>query len=49
VVRTLCDVRHVPEVEKKLISLGTLCSNSYGYKSEGEVIDERRMLHIQSP
>jgi hypothetical protein len=24
VVRTLCDVRHVPEVEKNLISLGTL-------------------------
>jgi hypothetical protein len=26
VVRTLCDVRHVPEVEKNLISLGTLDS-----------------------
>jgi hypothetical protein len=33
VVRTLCDVRHVPEVEKNLISLGTLDSNGYGYKS----------------
>jgi hypothetical protein len=33
VVRTLCDVRHVLEVEKKLISLGILDSNNYGYKS----------------
>ena len=38
VVRTLCDVRHVPEVEKNLISLGTLDSNGYGYKSEGGVM-----------
>jgi hypothetical protein len=37
-VRTLCDVRHVPEVEKNLISLGTLDSNGYGYKSEGRVM-----------
>jgi hypothetical protein len=38
VVRTLCDVRHVPEVEKNLISLGTLDSNSYDYKSVGRVM-----------
>jgi hypothetical protein len=38
VVRTLCDVRHVPEVEKFLISLGTLDSNGYGYKSVGGVM-----------
>ena len=38
VVRTLCDVRHVPEVEKNLISLGTLDSNGYGYKFEGGVM-----------
>jgi hypothetical protein len=38
VVRMLCDVRHVPEVEKNLISLGTLDSNGYGYKSVGEVM-----------
>ena len=38
VVRTLCDVRHVPKVEKNLISLDTLNSNSYGYKSEGGVM-----------
>jgi hypothetical protein len=38
VVRTLCDVRHVLEVEKNLISLGTLDSNGYGYKSIGGVM-----------
>jgi hypothetical protein len=38
VIRTLCDVRHIPEVEKNLISLGTLDSNSYVYKSEGGVM-----------
>jgi hypothetical protein len=27
VIRTLCDVRHVQDVEKNLISLGTLDSN----------------------
>ena len=38
VVKTLCDVRHVPKVKKNLISLGTLDSNGYGYKSEGGVM-----------
>jgi hypothetical protein len=38
VVRTLCDVRHVPGVEKNLISLDTLDSNGYGYKSVGGVM-----------
>jgi hypothetical protein len=38
VVRTLCDVRHIPEVEKNLISLGTLDSNDYGYKFVGGVM-----------
>jgi len=32
VVRTLCDVIHVPDVEKNLISLGTLDSNGFNYK-----------------
>jgi hypothetical protein len=32
VVKTLCNVKHVPEVEKNLISLDTLDSNGYGYK-----------------
>jgi hypothetical protein len=38
VVKTLCDIRHVPEVEKNLISLGTLDSNGYGYKFVGGVM-----------
>ena len=38
VVGMLCDVRHVPEVKKNLISLGTLDSNGYGYKFKGGVI-----------
>jgi hypothetical protein len=38
VVRTLCDIRHVLEVEKNLISFGTLKSNGYSYKSEGGVM-----------
>jgi hypothetical protein len=36
--RKLCDVRHVPDVEKNLISLGTLDSNGFGYKSEGGIM-----------
>jgi hypothetical protein len=38
VVRTLCDVRLVPKVEKNLILLGTLNLNGYGYKSVGGVM-----------
>ena len=38
VVITLYNVRHVPEVEKNLISLGTLDSIDYDYKSEGRVM-----------
>ena len=34
VVRTLGEVRHVPKVKKNLISLETLDSNGYCYKSE---------------
>jgi hypothetical protein len=37
-VKMLCDVGHVPELEKNLISLGTLDSNGYSYKSEGGVM-----------
>ena len=32
VIRTLCDVRHVPDLRKNLISLGTLYSNGFSYK-----------------
>ena len=38
IVRTLADVRHVPELKKNLISLGTLDSNGYNYKGEGRAI-----------
>jgi hypothetical protein len=34
----LCDVRHVPDVEKNQISLGTLDSNGFSYKSEGGIM-----------
>ena len=33
VVRTLCDVRHVLDLQKNLISLGTLDYNEFSYKS----------------
>jgi hypothetical protein len=38
VLRTLCEVRHIPEVEKNLISLGILDSNGYCYKYESGVM-----------
>lgn len=37
-VRKLSDVRHVPELKKILILLGTLDSNGYTYKGEGIAI-----------
>ena len=42
VVRTLGEVRHVPEVKKNLISLGTLDSNGYNYKSMNGLIKVSR-------
>ena len=33
VVRMLCDVRHIPDLRKNLISLGTLDYNGFSYKS----------------
>ena len=38
VVRTLDEVRHVPDLRKNLISLATLDSNGYNYKAEGGVL-----------
>ena len=38
VVRTLCDVRHVLDLRKNLISLGTLDCNGFSYKSTSEVM-----------
>jgi hypothetical protein len=39
VVRTLGEVRHVPEMKKNLISLGTLDSKGYSYKSEHGIMN----------
>jgi hypothetical protein len=38
VVRTLEKVRHIPDMRKNLISLGTLDSKGYSYKSENEIM-----------
>ena len=38
VVRTLCDIRHVPDLKKNLISLSTLDAKWYKYTSEGGVL-----------
>uniref|UniRef100_A0A2N9GFK1 CCHC-type domain-containing protein n=1 Tax=Fagus sylvatica TaxID=28930 RepID=A0A2N9GFK1_FAGSY len=38
VVRTLEEVRHIPEIRKNLISLGTLDSKGYSYKSENGIM-----------
>ena len=38
VVQTLCNVKHVPEIKKNLISLGTLHANGFGYKTEKDCI-----------
>src|ERR1044072_9168661 len=38
IVRTLTDVRHVPELKKNLISLGTLDSKGYSFRGEGGAI-----------
>ena len=33
VIRTLCDVRHVLDLRKNLVSMGTLDGNGFNYKS----------------
>ena len=38
VVRMLCDVRHVHELRKNLISLGTLDYNRFSFKSTSGVM-----------
>ena len=38
VVGTLKDVRHVPNLKKNLISLGSLDSNGFRYKSENGIM-----------
>ncbi|RVW71367.1 Retrovirus-related Pol polyprotein from transposon TNT 1-94 [Vitis vinifera] len=42
VVRTLCDVRHVPDLRKNLISLGTLDYNKFSYKSTSGIMKENK-------
>ena len=38
VVRTLEEVRHIPDMKKNLISLGTLDSKGYNYKFENGIM-----------
>jgi hypothetical protein len=38
VVRTLEEVRHIPDMKKNLISLGTLDSKGYSYKSDNGIM-----------
>ena len=33
VIKTLCDVRHIPDLRKNMISLRTLDDNGFSYKS----------------
>ena len=42
IVRTLNDVRHIPNMRKNLISLGTLYTNGFNYKSD----DDREILRV---
>ena len=37
-IRTLCDFRHVPDLRKNLILLGTLDGNGFNYKSANGVM-----------
>ena len=38
VMRTLTDVRHIPDLKKNLISLGVLDSQGYKYSAQGGVL-----------
>ena len=38
VIRTLCGVRHVPDLRKNVISLGTLDGNGFSYKSTNGIM-----------
>ena len=38
VIRTLCEVRHIPNLRKNLISLGTLDGNGFNYKFSNGVM-----------
>ena len=38
VVKTLEEIRHIPDMRKNLISLETLDSKNYSYKSENGIV-----------
>lgn len=38
IIITLCDVGHVLDLRKTMISLGTMDGNSFNYKSSNEVV-----------
>ena len=42
VIRTLCDVRHVSDLRKNMISLGTLDDNGFNYKSSNGLMKVRK-------
>ena len=42
VVRTLNDVKHIPDMRKNLTSLGTLHANGFNYRSD----DDRKILRV---
>ena len=46
VIRTLCDVRHVPNLRKNMISLKTLDGNGFNYKSVNGVMKVNKYVLI---
>ena len=44
IIQTLCDVRHVPDLRKNPISLGTLDGNDFNYKSTNGVMKVRKCV-----
>ena len=42
VIRMLCDIRHVPDLRKNLISLGTLDGNGFNYKYANGIMKVRK-------
>jgi len=45
-VKTLCNVKHILDLRKNLISLGTLNYNGFSFKSEGGVIKVSKYVMI---
>ena len=44
VIRTLCDVRHVPDMRKNMISFGTSDENEINYKFENGIMKVRKSV-----